>query len=69
VSSRPPLVQIGRNHLRHRLVGEILGTERRIPGSVRRALPTNSIATETGFAEAETKALVQSMMRKLRTAM
>jgi DNA-binding NarL/FixJ family response regulator len=51
---------------RRELVGELSPSERRILSCVGRAMPNKSIAAETGFAESEVKALVQSTMRKLR---
>jgi len=60
------LVQWVGNHLRRRLVAELSLKERRVIACVGRALSNKSVAVETGFAENEVKALVQSAMRKLR---
>jgi len=54
------------NHLRRRLIDDLSPNEQRVLTCVGRALSNKSIAAETGFAEAEVKALVQSVMRKLR---
>jgi DNA-binding CsgD family transcriptional regulator len=54
------------NQLRHRRTCELSPNERRILACMGRALSNKSIAAETGFAESEVKALVQSTMRKLR---
>jgi DNA-binding CsgD family transcriptional regulator len=66
VLSTSVLVQWVGNHLRRRLIGELSSSERRILACVARALSNKSIAAETGFAESEVKALIQSTMRKLR---
>jgi DNA-binding CsgD family transcriptional regulator len=66
VLSTSLLVQWVGNHLRRRLIGELSSSERRILGCIARALSNKSIAVETGFAESEVKALLQSTMRKLR---
>jgi DNA-binding NarL/FixJ family response regulator len=54
------------NHLRRRLVDELSPSERRILACIGRALSNKGIATETGFAENQVKALVQAVTRKLR---
>ena len=54
------------NHLRRRLVDGFSPNERRILDCVGRALSNKGIAAETGFAQNQVKALVQSVTRKLR---
>jgi len=52
--------------LRRELIDELSPHERRVFSCVGRAMSNKSVAAETGFAESEVKALVQSTMRKLR---
>jgi two-component system, NarL family, nitrate/nitrite response regulator NarP len=66
VFSRSLLIGWVSNDLRRRLVDDLSPNERRILACVGRALSNKGIAAETGFAEAEVKALVHSVMRKLR---
>ena len=54
------------NHLRRRLIDDLSPNEQRVLTCVGRALSNKGIAAETGFAEAEVKVLVQSVLRKLR---
>jgi DNA-binding NarL/FixJ family response regulator len=62
----PLLMRWLNNHLRRRMTCELSTNERRVLACIGRALSNKSIAAETGFAENEVKALVQSTMRKLR---
>src|SRR5205823_12252649 len=66
VLSRSLLVQWMSNYLRRRLLGELSSNERRVLSCVGKALSNKNIAAETGFAESEVKALIQSTMRRLR---
>jgi DNA-binding NarL/FixJ family response regulator len=60
------LMRLECNQLRRRLVDDLSSDERRVLVCIGRALPNASIAAETGFAENQVKALVQSVRRKLR---
>jgi DNA-binding CsgD family transcriptional regulator len=62
----PLLMRWLSNHLRRRMTCELSSNERRVLACIGRALSNKNIAAETGFAESEVKALVQSTMRKLR---
>jgi DNA-binding CsgD family transcriptional regulator len=62
----PLLMRWLNNHLRRRMTCELSSNERRVLACIGRALSNKGIAAETGFAESEVKALVQSTMRKLR---
>jgi len=66
VLSASLLIRWVSNHLRRRLVDDLLPNEQRILACIGRALSNKGIAAETGFAEAEVKVLVHSVMRKLR---